>query len=107
MFQLLDIKLEDKRFRTEWEQALPDFSLLLISSWIEPWFVKVVPKNLNFSTFSEELLSIFILWLLPACPNPLAAGNSAPVRTFCNFSHILLFIFVAQQRYSGSGRLIF
>ena len=30
------------------------------------WFVKVVPKYFNCSILSEELLSIFILWLCPA-----------------------------------------
>ena len=39
IFKFLDSKLEDKRFCTEWQQAFPDFSLLLISSWIEFWFV--------------------------------------------------------------------
>ena len=44
----------------------PDFNLILISSWIEFWFVKFVPKYFNSSTLSKELLSIFILWLCPA-----------------------------------------
>ena len=65
IFKFLDSNLEDKRFCTEWEQAFPDFSLLLISSWIEFWFVKFVSKYLNFSTLSKELLSVFILWLGP------------------------------------------
>ena len=65
IFQLLDRKLEDRRFCTECKQAFPDFMLLLISSWVEFWFVKVVAKYLNSSTFSKELLSIFILWLRP------------------------------------------
>jgi hypothetical protein len=33
---------------------------------MEFWFVKVIPKYLNSSTLSKELLSIFILWLRPA-----------------------------------------
>jgi len=58
IFKFLDTKVEDKIFCT-----CPDFSLLLISSWIELWFVKVVTKYLNNSTLSKELLSIcdFIL----------------------------------------------
>ena len=32
---LLGGKLEDKRFSAEWQQAFLDFSLLLISSWID------------------------------------------------------------------------
>ena len=43
-----------------------NYSLLLISSWIEFWFVNVAPKYLNSSTLSMELLSIFILWIRPA-----------------------------------------
>jgi len=63
IFIFLDRKLEDKRFCTEWQQALPDFNLLLISSWIEFWFVRAVHKYLNCSNLSNDLLSVFLLWL--------------------------------------------
>jgi hypothetical protein len=63
----LDSKLEDQRFCTEWSQAFHYFNLVPISSSIEFWFVKVVPKYLNTSTISKEQLSIFLLWLRPAC----------------------------------------
>jgi len=33
IFVFLDSKLEYKRFCTKWQQAFPDFGLLLISSW--------------------------------------------------------------------------
>ena len=55
IFKVLDSKLEDKRFCTEWWQALPDFKLLLISSWIEFSVVKFVPIYLNFFTLSKEI----------------------------------------------------
>ena len=42
IFKFFDGKLEDKRFCTAWQQAFPDLSLLLISSWIEFWCVTVV-----------------------------------------------------------------
>jgi hypothetical protein len=64
-FTLLDSKLEDKRFCTEWWQAFPDFNLLLISSWKEFLFVRVVPKYLNCTTVSKDLLTSFTL---PFCP---------------------------------------
>ena len=35
ILKFLDSKPENKRFCTEWQQAFPEFSLLLISSWIE------------------------------------------------------------------------
>ena len=66
ILKVFDSKLEDKRFCTEWYQAFPEFNLLLISSWIEFWFVKVVPKYLNSFNLSKGLLSVFILWLRPA-----------------------------------------
>jgi len=66
IFKFSVSKLEDKRLCTEWEQAFPDFNLFLISSWIEFWFAMFVHKYLNFSTPSEELLSIFIFWCRPA-----------------------------------------
>ena len=45
--------------------SIPYFHLHLISSWIEFWFIKV-PKYLNSSAFSKELLPIFIFWLCSA-----------------------------------------
>jgi len=45
---------------------IPDFDLLLLSSWIEFWFIRFVLKYLNCSTLSKELLSTFIVWLCPA-----------------------------------------
>jgi len=63
IFKFLDSNLEDQRFCTEWQQALPDLNLLLISSAIEFWFIKVVPKYLNSSTLSKVLLSILTLWI--------------------------------------------
>ena len=66
IFILLDSTLEGTRFCTEWSQAFPYLNLLLISSWIEVWFIRFVPKYMNCSTLSNELLSIPILWLCPA-----------------------------------------
>ena len=42
IFIFLDSKPEHKTFCTEWQQALPDCSLLLISSWMEFWFVNLL-----------------------------------------------------------------
>jgi len=53
----LDSKPEHKRFCTEWQPALPDCNLLLISTWIQFWFVKVVPKYLNCSNLSKDPLA--------------------------------------------------
>jgi len=50
IFTFLDSKLEDKIFCTERQQALPDFKVFLISSWIEFWFGKIVSKYLNCSS---------------------------------------------------------
>jgi len=59
----LDSKLEDKRFCTKLKHTFPDYNLLLISSRIEFWSSKVVPKYFGCFTFSKELLSIVILRL--------------------------------------------
>jgi hypothetical protein len=42
IFTSFDSRREDKRLWTEWQKALPEFNLLLISSWIKFWFVTVV-----------------------------------------------------------------
>jgi hypothetical protein len=47
MFKLSDSNREDRRFWTEWQQALPEFCLLLICSRIKFWFVTVLPKYPN------------------------------------------------------------
>jgi len=46
--------------------SIPCFNVLLISSWIEFWFVSFVPKYLNSFTVSQDLLSAFIMWGRPA-----------------------------------------
>jgi hypothetical protein len=56
IFTFLDSRREDKRFWTAWKQAFPEFSLLLISSWMQFWSVNVDPKYLSFATFSKDLL---------------------------------------------------
>ena len=55
----LDSKLEDKKFSTAWQQAFPDLNLPLISSWIEFRSTMFVPKYLDCSTLSKELLPVF------------------------------------------------
>jgi hypothetical protein len=59
-------QMRRQSFWTEWQQALPEFTLLLISSWIKFWFVTVVPKYLNYATLSNHLLTIFMSWFCSA-----------------------------------------
>jgi hypothetical protein len=66
VFMFFDARWEDERFATEWCQALQEFSVHLISSWIKFSFVMVVPKFLNCATFSNHMLPIFISWFCPA-----------------------------------------
>jgi hypothetical protein len=66
MFTFLESRREDRRFWTEWLQALPEFTLLLISSKIKFWFVTVVPKHTNCETLSSSLLVIFMCRYWPA-----------------------------------------
>jgi hypothetical protein len=47
-------------------QKVPEFNLLLTSSWIRFWFVIVVPKYVNWATFSKHLLVIFMSRFCPA-----------------------------------------
>ena len=66
-FVFLERNVQDKIFCTESKQAFPAFSLLLISSWIKFWFPRDIPKYLNLSTHSQDLLLIFMLRFCPAC----------------------------------------
>jgi hypothetical protein len=62
IFKFLDSWREDRRFWTEWQQALPEFNLLLISYWIKFWLGIVVPKYLNCATFFQrDRLDIHVL----------------------------------------------
>jgi hypothetical protein len=60
IFMFLDNRQEDKRFCTKWQQAIPKFNLLLISSWIKFWSLVVVFKCLNCTTFSKDLLAVHL-----------------------------------------------
>jgi hypothetical protein len=50
---ILDNKRERKKWQNKWQQALPEFSLLLISC-NKFWFVVLVAKHLKFSIFSQD-----------------------------------------------------
>jgi hypothetical protein len=53
---------EDKIFCTKWEWTLPKFNVL--NFFIHAFcFVRIVPKCLNFATFLQNLLPVFMLWL--------------------------------------------
>jgi hypothetical protein len=60
ILMFLDSRQQNKRFRTEWYQALPEFCLHSISSWMKFWFVTIVPKYLNCDTFPNDLFVIFM-----------------------------------------------
>ena len=50
---------------TKWQQAVPEFKLLLISSCLQFSIVNVILKYLKFATFSMDLLVTF---MLQSCP---------------------------------------
>jgi len=62
----LDRRWEDKRLRIERWQAFLEFNLLVMSSWMQFWFVAVVPKYLNFVTFMKDSLARVNLWFFPS-----------------------------------------
>jgi hypothetical protein len=51
---------DERKFWTEWQQALTELNLPLISSWITFWFVALIPNYLNCDIFSNDLFAIFI-----------------------------------------------
>jgi hypothetical protein len=60
-FTFLENRWEDKRLWTEWNQALPEFSVLFFCSRTRFWFVSVVPKRLKFATTWKDLFAMFML----------------------------------------------
>jgi hypothetical protein len=64
-FYVFRHRMRRQNFRTEWQQALPEFNHHLIFWWKKYWFVTVVTKYLIFVTFFRALLVTYILWFLP------------------------------------------
>jgi hypothetical protein len=55
IFTFLYSKPEDMRFFIKWQQASPEFNLLLISSAMKLLSVSIVPTYLNVTTLSNDL----------------------------------------------------
>jgi hypothetical protein len=111
------------KFHTHTKQmhALSQLILLLISSCIQSWRVRVGPKYLNFATSSKGLFSISMLcFVLPSGmvsqiflvlsgftsrPTSLPASNRASVffpYGICVFSHYININSTGQKRWSHS-----
>jgi hypothetical protein len=56
---ILGSRWEDNHFSSEWEQAWPKFSMLLILSRMK-FFVAVVSKFVNCAEFSKDLLAVLV-----------------------------------------------
>ena len=54
---------EFRKFKTEWLCAFPKSNMVLISSWMQFWYVSVVPKYVDFAKFVMDVLATFVLWL--------------------------------------------
>jgi hypothetical protein len=102
LFKISEMRQEGRRLWTDWQEAFPEFNLLLISSWMKFWLVTFIPKELNLATFSYYLLAISELWFCPTfwwrgasiflvlCvfasgPTSLPAINRASVLCFISF----------------------
>jgi hypothetical protein len=59
-FYTLLSRWEGKRFWTEWQQALPEFSLHLNFPCLKFGLVAVVPEFFNCSAFSKDLFPVFM-----------------------------------------------
>jgi hypothetical protein len=66
IFTFLGSRREDRRLWTEWWQALPGCNHILLSWWTKFWFVTLIPKYLNFATFSKAVLALCMLWFCTA-----------------------------------------
>jgi hypothetical protein len=45
----------------------PPYLTDLIPSWIQFWFVAIVPKHLNFATFLRDLLASYLYTVILSC----------------------------------------
>ena len=69
MLIVLNIKLEDRKFWIEWYQDLPQFSLLLVSSCTQFWFLKNRSQRFEFCHNFKEFLSWFCPEFFSRCIN--------------------------------------
>ena len=68
IFTFFDNIWEDKRFWTKWIKAFPELNLLLVSSWTQFWFVKVVHRYsvihpLSLYTYKTLEAIVSVIWL--------------------------------------------
>jgi Na+(H+)/acetate symporter ActP len=58
-----DWKTTQHRFEVKGSKHSPSLNMLLTSSWVQYWFVSIVPRCLNFSTISSCFLPVLLLSL--------------------------------------------
>ena len=84
---LLNSELKYKRIWTKCKQVFPEFNLVLISSWMQFWFVLAIPKYFNFATLSNGLL---LIMLDMKCQKSEADGSDR--NSFCSIQKVYLHI---------------
>ena len=84
---LLNSELNYKIFHTKCKQAFPEFNLVLISSWMQFWFVTAIPKYFNFATLPKDLL---LIMLDMDCLKSEADGSDR--NSFCSIQKVYLHI---------------
>ena len=81
----LDSKLEDKRFCTEWQQAVLEFNLLLSSSCTQLCLVGVFPKHI----FELSPPTFLKMYCLPTCSASVPADIQATHHINLYYTHSL------------------
>ena len=84
---LFNSQLNYKRFWTKCQHVLPRFNLVLISSWMQFWFVTAIPKYFNFATLSKDLL---LIMLDMHCQKSEADGSDR--NPFCSIQQVYVHI---------------
>jgi hypothetical protein len=113
VYMFLDSGRDHSRVCTKWKRALPEFNLLLISLWIQFWFVGIIPMYLNFATHLSVPLS-YICYLCCSLPFLdyytyfidiwwrnfviIITMQSTIVRVLFHFSNILLVIYALHRK---------
>jgi hypothetical protein len=82
IFMLFNSRWENTRLWTEWQQALPEFSLLLISSWIRFSLSLSFPNTWTVTHFQ---MTCFI----SVCPNSVLYSGNEDTNIYVAISQIL------------------
>jgi hypothetical protein len=82
VFKFLSCKRKDTRFWTVWQQAFPELNLLLISSWIQFWYLNVVILYTRWFEYDRDKLWLVYTQIVPVIFEPPCTSATTSIISF-------------------------